>query len=269
MVDEDREGVALIDTRYIDHDLTPPDDQSTGMLSQSADAFAMGVQVGDIEDTELIPRSRWDEVAKVAEPLLRGSIKTVLNQGRISSCVAAATVGAMQVAGALQFGEYTRLSWGSLYSRIGSTAYSGSYIPDGINEARTIGVLPADGESFPATFPPGDYNPRSLRNRDWMPTAKQFRCHRVLRINSVDGWFTALVSGWPVVYGRRGHAIYSVLAKRNRGDWLFGYCNSWGQWGDRINDELPYGMGWDTERTIRGCVGYAICSVVRPEGVTL
>jgi len=251
------------DPQFIDHDLAPPENCATGLLEQDLEAFASGVQCSDIEDLSLIARSKWGDVAATAEPYLRGAINVVMNQGREGSCVAFATVGAMQVVDALERGrKWTRLSPMSLYERIGRTAQSGAYIVDGINEASAQGVLPAEG-GYPITYPMTGFNPRRLRQLDWKPVAKQFRVDRILRINTVDGWFTALASGWPIVYGRRGHAIFSVLPKKHRGDWLFGYVNSWGAWGDPINDDLAAGMGWDTERTIRDCVGYAICSVVR------
>ncbi len=263
-----------INPAFIDVDLTPPEGEGTGLLEQDRETFASGVRCGSVGDGSLIERSKWKDLAAQAEPILRGSIRWVLNQGREGSCVGASTTGAVMATGRLQFGDsFPLLSLMSLYERIGRSSSSGAYIPDGINEAMERGILPADtienrGE-FELTYPMTGWNPRRLRSLNWEGQAEQFRVSTVKRVEGPDEWFTALYSGWPIVYGRRGHAIFSLLPKWSRGAWYFGYVNSWGQWGDKINDVVGLGMGWDSERTIRDCVGYAITSVVRRERETL
>ena len=258
-----------ITNEFIDHDMTPPEGVATGLIEQDAESFASGVLCMDIEATgNLIPRSQWDDWAFRREPVLRASVRTILNQGREGSCVGNACVGAAMVCSALQYGSNWReLSAMSLYERIGRSPQSGAYIPDGVTELLDRGALPLDTaaneDEFKLVYPATGFNPRRLRKLDWEPTAKLFRVTGALRINTVEGWFTALVKGWPVVYGRQGHCIYSVLPKKSRGKWYFGYANSWGQWGDELNGTVGKGLGWDSERTIANCVGYAIRDVTR------
>ena len=259
-----------IDPQFIDHDLTPPEGMATGLIEQDAESFAAGVLCQDIEATgNLIPRSQWDDWANRREPALRASVRTILNQGREGSCVGNACVGAAMVCGALQYGsDWRELSAMSLYERIGRTAQSGAMIPDGIAELTDRGALPLDSpanrDEFDIIYPATGFNPRRLRRLDWEPTAKLFRATDILRINTADGFFSALCHGWPTVYGRQQHCIYSVLPKKSRGKWYFGYANSWGsQWGDELNDTVGKGLGWDSERTISNCVGYAVRDVTR------
>jgi hypothetical protein len=259
-----------IDPQFIDHDLTPPEGMATGLIEQDAESFAAGVLCQDIEATgNLIPRSQWDDWANRREPALRASVRTILNQGREGSCVGNACVGAAMVCGALQYGsDWRELSAMSLYERIGRTASSGAMIPDGIAELTDRGALPLDSpanrDEFATVYPANGFNPRRLRKLDWEPTAKLFRATDILRINTADGFFSALCHGWPTVYGRQQHCIYSVLPKKSRGKWYFGYANSWGsQWGDELNDTVGKGLGWDSERTISNSVGYAVRDVTR------
>jgi len=268
-----------ITDEFIDHDLTPPleigdDDGFTGLLEPDPEAMA-SVPTVDMEGTfDLIPRSKWADWAKLREMELRAGIGTVLNQGREGSCVANAVVGSAMAVSKLQFGpDWVRLSAMSLYERIGRTAQSGAVIVDGVNQMMEHGALPLDtsdnrGE-FDEVYPATGFNPRRLKNTTWKPTAKLFRVSRVVRVNTPEGWFSALMRGWPIVYGRRSHCIFGLLPKWYKGKWLFGYVNSWGDWGDPINNVVGNGMGWDTQRTIDGCRGYAICDIVRRPRITL
>jgi len=263
-----------ISEEFVDSDLVPPDGIGAGLIEQDPEAFASSVLCGDIEsasDVRLLERSEYQAWAIRAERLLRGSVRGILNQGREGSCVAFSTVAAMQIAGILQFGDrMPELSPMSLYERIGRSASSGAMIPDGVNEATDRGVLPAYNEpnqaEFDLTYPMTGFNPRRLKRLDWEPTAKLFRVARVLRVGTVRGWITSLVNGWPIVYGRRGHALCSLFPKFEKGRLFFGYINSWGAWGDPVNPEAGNGLGWDSERTIDNCVGYAIQGLVRREG---
>ncbi len=267
-----------MDHNFVDFDLTDvPADQAAGCVEQSPAVFCSAVQCDDYESfgSEMIPRSRWREWAESVEENLRSLVKIVTNQGREGSCVGNACVGAAMACSQLQYGEkYWRpLSAMSIYNRIGRSPSSGAYIPDGINEMADEGILPLDTaenrEQYQHVYRARGFVGERRMERElpnWQETAKLFRLTRVLRINTVDAWFSALVQGRPIVYGRSGHAIYSLLPRLHRGDWFFGYVNSWGAWGDEVNGSVGRGLGWDSERTIRRCLGYAVCEIsTRPE----
>ena len=259
--------------QFIDVDLLEiPDCQSAGALD--GDGELMGDPFGDFEAENLmVPRADWEDLAGAMAPTLAKCVRTVHNQGREGSCVANACCGAYEQAAFIQFGPsvYRELSPMSLYERIGRTAQSGAYIPDGIRELSDRGVLPADNadnrDRYDIVYPPTGFNPRRLARLDWEPVGALFRTSRVLKVNTFDAWISALLRGCPIVYGRQGHAIYSHRPVKDGYTWYAGYVNSWGRsWGDVVNDDVGRGLGYDSERVISRCTGYAIVSVVsRPD----
>ena len=89
------------------------------------------------------------------------------------------------------------------------------------------------------------------------------------RVETVEEWATALLSGFPVMKGRKRHAIFDFIwdyDEHNR--WYAGYCNSWGSWGDKINDTVGKGLGWDSEGLVDRCVGYACTGVTIRDDIT-
>lgn len=266
---------AIINEAFIDYDLTDiPEGQTAGCIMQSNEELCAGVQTDDFErvlSTYMIAKSDWHLYADKMWPLLTSSVQTIHNQGREGSCVANATTQAVECCMYLQFGfEWWReLSAMSLYERIARSAQSGAMVSDGINAASSGGILPVDNElnrsKYDLVYPPRGFDPRRLNRLDWKPTAKLFRA-KFLRINSPVAWFSSLMRGKPIVYGRSGHAICSIAAALYRGKWFFAYVNSWGEWGDKCNEKFPYGIGWDSLDTISRCVGYACERVTwRPE----
>lgn len=258
-------------SQFVDLDLidSRPSDQGSGFIDQDQSVFRAGVNCEDFENfgNDMVPRSQWEEMAAKMEKTLRKTIRTVLNQGREGSCVGNGCVGAAMSKMYLQYGKdfWRPLSAMSIYNRIGRSAQSGAYIPDGINEMTDEGPLPLDTpenkELYDVTYRArGFVGERSFVRSvpGWEDVAGLFRVTKVRRINTVEGWFSALVRGIPIVYGRDGHCIFSLFPKLHRGDWYFGYVNSWGQWGDQLNDIVGKGLGWDSERKIKRCVGYGI-----------
>lgn len=257
--------------QFIDVDFDQVD-QPKGWIEQSNEALCAGVATDDYETAgEMIPRSKWEAYAARAESMLRALVREVKNQGGEGSCVGNAITGAVQTASVLQFGpsRFRPLSAISLYKRIGRSPGSGAYIPDGINEMTTRGALPLDTAENRAAFGGSVMPATGFYSRfpdAWETTAVHFAA-RFLRINTVDAWFSALVRGRPIVYGRQRHAIYSLLPKLSRGDWLFGYVNSWGAWGDLVNPDVGRGLGYDSLRVIDACVGYSVESVTLRDAI--
>lgn len=264
-----------INDAFVDYDLTiVPEGQTSGWIEQPNDELCAGVETDDFErilSSAMIQKSDWHLWADKMWPLLTASVQTIHSQGREGSCVANALAQGVECAMYLQFGPewWRELSPMSLYERIGRSPNSGAYIPNGVTEVIERGILPVDNdlnrEKYDLVYPPRGFNPRRLNALDWKPTAKLFRA-RFLRINSPVAWFSALMRGKPIIYGRSGHAICSIAAAQNRGKWFFAYVNSWGKWGDKCNDRFDYGIGWDSIDVIDRCVGYAVERVTwRPE----
>jgi len=268
-----------IDNKFVDLELDyeVPEDQGLGMIEQDPAVFCAGVHCDDYEtfSSEMIPRSQWKDLVGMNEKHLRSLVRYVHNQGREGACVGNGWVGAQEARSVYQFGEkfFVPLSPMSMYNRIGRSSSSGAYVPDAINEGMDEGVLPLDTPENRKKFDvvyreTGFVGERRMNNEvpTWRETAKLFVVKKVLRINTLDAWVSATLSGKPITYGRNGHCIYSLFPKYHKGDLYFGYVNSWGQWGDQLNDAVGKGLGWDSERLIRKCQGYAIVDVsLRPE----
>lgn len=206
----------------------------------------------------LIPRSEWpNAIAKIdaaggSLDLLRTRI---YNQGREGSCTSNATSQAHELVQAMQWGKHNviHLSAISLYKQVGGSPSSGSSVSGNMAALLKVGVLPLDDEAnrakgfkhvFPAT---GFY---TKYPQDWQQTAKLFRCHEIFDVRSFDGFITALIRGYPVVYGRDGHAICAVRPLYRNGKLYVKYANSWGDWGDN-------GYGYDSEATVKRGANWA------------
>jgi len=208
-----------------------------------------------LEDSgiDIYQRNDWEELLEQAMSLevLIGQIK---DQGQEGSCASQATAQAMEIVWNLQHGQqsWVPLSPMSLYKRVGSSASSGSTIASNLVATRDVGILPlntqANKEQFEHTHPAIGWN-ASLPS-GWKNTAKKFRVTEWYDIASIDGLITAIINGWPVVYGRQVHAICSVLARWNRDRKIaeIKYANSWSpSWGDN-------GYGWDSEKVLRPAI---------------
>lgn len=163
------------------------------------------------------------------------------------SCTSNATCSALEHAMMIQYGVagVVPLSAISLYRRVGSPN-SGSSVDDNLEEATKIGILPLDCEQnrqrgIEGLHPHNGY--RVAPPSNWQQYAANFRVDEVYEIKSLEEFFTSLVKGWPVVYGRQGHCIICVRAMKKSGARVGKYLNSWGDWGDN-------GYGYDTSRQL-------------------
>ena len=196
--------------------------------------------------SEVIPRSEWREAAEA----IRGQetlVQKIKDQGQEGSCASNAAGQALEMVYVSQGGEksWVELSAMSLYKRVGRSPQSGSTINSNLRELKETGMLPvsnpANRERFEHTFPPRGFG--NAYPRDWERTAKLFRVTEWLDIESFDEFVSALLQGWPVVYGRKGHAICGARPVLRNGIWHIKYANSYGKWGDN-------GFGYDSERLL-------------------
>ncbi|QDU97540.1 C1 family peptidase [Lignipirellula cremea] len=199
----------------------------------------------------VIDRSEWEDRFQQL-PDLALLVRKIKNQGQEGSCASNATVQAYEIVLNQQFGlrQWVEFSAMSLYKRVGRTAGGGSMISDNLQQLSQKGILPlttdANQRRFPHTHPATGFG-RSLPS-GWEATARKFRAPEWFDIRSFDGFMSALLLGFPVVYGRAGHAICGVRGERRDGQWRVKYANSWGaQWGD-------HGFGYDSESFISGAI---------------
>ena len=236
----------------IDIDFTQ-DPQYVAGFNGYGDSLKM---LGRYEDTvNVIPESQWKQLWDDRQSQgvsMRGLVNRIYDQKSEGSCVANAAGQAHEVLQAKELGKdrVTALSAISLYKRIGSSAGSGAYIGDAMDELKERGILPLDTPENRQRFGDKVMPATGFREsypRDWENTAKNFKIIEAYRGSSRAEMFTALFNFHPICVGRAGHSImYADPIWDN--DWLIEYANSWGNWGDA-------GYGRDSSRLINQSAG--------------
>ena len=219
----------------------------------------------------VIPQREWDDIYQDYKPSLRPCVKKIKNQKREGSCTANAGTGAYETIAVQQYGEanWIEMSAISLYKRCGRSPSSGSSVGCNLKELRDRGALPTHAEKDKLEklgLDPGHTMPETgFYTRfpsGWEETAKHFRIVEYFDVGSIEGFFSALLQGFTLHYGRRGHSIYAVAAIKRGGKWYAEYANSWApSWGDN-------GFGYDTLSGLRDSIGrygaYAYRDVTLP-----
>ena len=259
----------IIDSRYIDIDLSiVPEDVGAGCIEQTGDEMmAMTPEVesfSSIFPQHMVPRSQWKARCDATMANYREIAAPIVSQSREGSCVGFGWKNCLENTLVRRFGRrnWRRLSGVSLYKRIGRTASSGAYIPDGMREIRDRGVLPVNiaenVQQYPHTHPDTGFS-RSLPT-GWTETARLFRASLVATCRGMDEIASALLGGFTGVVGRQRHAINYLYLTYSGNTFYVCYANSWGaSWGQQ-------GFGFDSERTANPLTMYAILDVVtRPD----
>jgi hypothetical protein len=258
-----------VDPRFVDLDLSVvPPGQGGGLIEQTCEELMAATPdiptFGDAFPQHMVPRAQWNErIDRIAQDM-RATTTQIVSQGSEGSCVGFACVQALETMLRRRFGlrHWVDLSGMSVYKRIGRSAGSGAYIPDGIKEIRDRGVLPvtsADNQQrYQHTHPRTGFS-RALP-AGWTETARLFRAPVVATCRGLDEIMSALMGGFVGVVGRSRHAIPYVYPARQGSSYFAAYANSWGaSWGDR-------GFGFDSASTVNSLTMYAVLDVTtRPD----
>lgn len=139
-----------------------------------------------------------------------------------NSCAAEAATGALMVARSVVGLDHVLLNPWYLYHFTSHGVDSGSSIDENLVVARDRGIAPE-------SVWPRSRGWRARPSAEAHAAAAEFRIEEFYDISSVDEFVTALLLGFAVEFGARGHA---VLAVRHRGSYPE-ILNSWGRgWGD-------------------------------------
>jgi hypothetical protein len=218
-----------------------------------------GAEAPIFEETirDIIPEREWKKYIEDYQISDRPCVRDIKDQGQEGSCTSNGGTQGWQVCAVDQLGDrgFVNLSAISLYKRVGRNPQSGSTVGDNVRELRDVGALPAIGEDAKLTkmgLDPKHVMPHTgfytQFPSGWEETAKFFRIDEYWDIESMDGFGTALLNGWPVHYGRRGHSILAVALVIKDGQVMVEYANSWEEsWGDQ-------GFGYDTVSGLRSAI---------------
>jgi hypothetical protein len=175
------------------------------------------------EKFHAIPVGDWPELLKVRRSL-RPSVSVILDQGKVGSCAFESTTQALHISRATKGLPFILLNPWSGYCFTGGTRNGGSSIDDNLEHARDVGILPES--VWPRSKGFSRRPPKSLLDEH----ASQFQIEEFWDINTVEEIGTALLLGFPVVFGWSGHScVFTDLLDVDTAE----YCNSWSaDWGD-------------------------------------
>lgn len=226
----------------------------------------------------VIPRDQWDDLYDQLNPNYARHKTWQYDQRNEGTCTSNATSGCLSYIWSKTVGSDLAISPAppSMYYYCASGPNSGSSTDCNLKRARDHGCLLIDtadnrkimkGLGLPEdhVLPAVGWNgPRRLPSEAMDVTAKQFRLHEFYEITSVDGFFSALLHGFDILYGRSGHAIHGVDIVKRDGSWHCKYDNSWGSWGDN-------GFGYDSisyvQRTSAYRWAYAFQTMRHPDNL--
>lgn len=198
-----------------------PDGYVAGCLpraSKFGEVCAMAEDRIDVITSEEKYRSLIGEAT--LEPLIRKR----MDQGQIGSCATAATTGATLLIREFSGQEFVDLNWLSIYPFTNGGRDRGSNIDRNLVQARDVGILPfsvwptkTDWKTKPSAQLMSEH-------------ASNYRIDEFFDIATIEEVMSALVYGFPVVYGWKGHSCVLIALKDLTTAY---YLNSWGaDWGD-------------------------------------
>ena len=190
-----------------------------------------------IDRIPIIRREEWADYARQigGGAGLKPMVRTILDQDGVGSCATEAAAQALMIDRAFRGFEHVPLNPWFMYRITSGGRDTGSSIDDNLVFLREHGCAP---ESL---------HPRSLGWRaepspEAVEAAKKYRIEEFYDVTSIDEMVSALLMGYPVVYGANGHAVVKVRhIDETKGEDV----NSWGQaWG-----ENGFGV-WATYRAV-------------------
>jgi hypothetical protein len=255
--------------RWLDLDLASEATKTGNFTGCNPNEAPPGTFRGMFEDrfaADIYGRDQWKSIIEQKDTehtWLTELINRVFNQKQEASCVSNAGAGCHEDDQALQFGpdRVIHVSAMSTYHFTGSSPNSGSNLDDCLNQMRTVGILPNDSEENKSRFKHThvDVGYYTKLPQGFEETAALFKVDESYDIGTIEGIFTAVAKGYSVMYARAGHCIRLVRIFWDGTKFIFGYLNSWGQWGDVLNEQISYGIGYDSDRTMQSACRGAIC----------
>ena len=205
---------------HVETPLIVPDGKVKGCLPRAS-------KYGDICPTfasaiKVIPRDKW--AGLIGKVNLRPQVNVVLDQDGVGSCSTEATAGAAMIVREAAGQPFELLNPWSIYRVTSGGRDGGSNIDSNLEFARDTGILPET------------YWPRSRGLRDtppsgWEQVAAKYKIKEFFDISTEEEIGTALLKGFPVVFGWSGHScvLTSLLSPT-----MAAYLNSWHEsWGDQ------------------------------------
>jgi hypothetical protein len=171
---------------------------------------------------------------------LRPYVKVVLDQGQVGSCATESTTGAVMISRAFRGLEHVLLNPWFIYRVTSGGRDAGSSIDDNLEFVRANGIAPE-------SLHPRSLGWRAKPSEEAIEAATKFRIEEFYDISSIDEMVSALLQGFPVVWGAKGHAVCKVQ-HLNEAQGLD--LNSWGD--DRADNGFEV---WASYRAVNWAYG--------------
>ncbi len=199
---------------------TIPPGKATGCLIRAKPFAAMAPAFSDV--LKVIPRDQWGDL--IGQVSLKDNVTTILDQNSTGSCATESAAQGIMALRAWEHQPYVALNPWSIYAFTSGGVDRGSNIDTNLDYLARVGCLPES--IWPRSKGWQRKPPQSLLDEH----ACDFRIAEWFDIATVDEIGTALLKGFPVVFGWRGHScLFVELLDRDKAL----YVNSWGaDWGD-------------------------------------
>lgn len=195
---------------------------------------------------DIIPRDQWDEIVRAREEQKVGSIKDAvwygLDQNGRGSCAHEQVGSALMLCRELSGDEDQIVPnpWPNYWVATGGRD-NGSSIDGAYRIGMERGSIPQSVCSRGGSY--------KRQPQEYWDIAQKYRLRETFDVDGLDEFVSALLQGFTVGYGRRGHALCGV---QYCGKFKFKAQGSWGSWTD-CNDP---GFHWEDARRDLG--GYGI-----------
>lgn len=245
--------------RWLDLDLDAEARKVGKLTGCKPRTSSLGAERPILEDKyadEVIPYEKLPEIISQKDfeaSWLAEMITRIFDQDGEGACVSDAIMGCHEVVQCKEVGpaRVVHMSAMSVYHWVARSAQSGSNLDENLDQIKTVGALPLDNAENKLVYK--HYHPNIGFNTkfmdEWEETAGLFKDLEDLDIRGPEGFWTAVCKGWPVMFARDGHCIFcpKLIWSVPKKQLIIPYCNSWHiSWGDRVNEILEGGMGYDS-----------------------
>ena len=227
---------------------------------------------GEVFRDKVIPRSDWRSHLETLKPNYSRHDLYQMDQDGEGTCTSFAEAAAFAALWNQRYGpEWQVISSGpSTYQFCARSGNSGSTTSCILKRGRDFGRVLIDNPQNRKVLEALGLNPdHTIREVGWRQevghmkeTMRQFRTREFYEIDGVDEFFSALLLGFPILYGRSGHAIKGTDLVLRNGVFACRYRNSWGRWGDQ-------GYGYDSldyiAKTNAPWGAYALQTLIVPD----
>lgn len=171
------------------------------------------------EKIKLIPRQEWAGLAakmREEQANLRRYVKTILDQDGVGSCATESTTQSVMVARAIAGLPHVLLNPWFIYHTTSHGRDQGSSIDENLAFARDNGIAPE-------VIWPRSKGWKAEPSAEAKEAAKEFRIAEFFDVLSTDEAGSALVSGWSIVYGAKGHSVLKIEYDLDANSWGTGW----------------------------------------------